>query len=824
MKYLKLCILFFVAFSLMQCSEFRDDEITVIDTNTIWVENNEDVTFFIQVVNEEGSVIQGATIKNKFDFSGYSTNSKGLVEMKRRVVPSGGVPIVVEAEGYMKMVKLLKAESNSYKTLTIEMYKFDTETIIETGSTGNISQNGQLTLPGTLLSPDNSSYTGPVRVMSHYYNPEDEDFLFDAPGDMSATDENNRLYTLMSYGMYNIELYDEAGNELSIPDGQHATIQFPIPDNFDEIPDEIPLWSMNEETALWEEEGVAMRNGDFFEAQVSHFSWWNCDIPFNPTTVCMTLVDQLGTPIPNYPFVISSPGQQFFYSTASTDAAGNACVEVPIGEPIAISLVLGEELSAAVELGTFEQAAELGNIEMDVAFYYVNGVAVDCNGSPLDGVAVQYQINELVQFTYSDEQGLFKVLVMETGELSLNLYDYYSFIQSEEVSVQITEGQTSYNVGNITVCEDLGTEQRVLVEGNITEDVTWEAGKTYVLVERVVVEPGVTLTIEPGVVVKGGLGSGPQASTLWIPQGAKLMAEGTPDLPIVFTAIGDNITYDDIVAGNLESPSLGPGVSGQWGGVVMLGYAPISTTDVYNMPSETTVVQGLGITDPYSYYGGNDPYDNSGVLRYVSIRFGGQNIGEGNEIDGLLLGGVGSNTTIDHVEIVAGADDGVSFYGGTVNVTNLVCWRNNDDAIDTDQAWSGTLDGFVVVVSGGSCLELDGPESEYTARHTIQNGTVVANANGIETGGSLIDVDDNTPADLKNIHFVAPILPGQTITEDEALDVTFENVTFDVADLQALMENGGAIPPGISSGGTPQVDVSIFQWTWAAEEGNLDGL
>lgn len=365
----------------------------------------------------------------------------------------------------------------------------------------------------------------------------------------------------------------------------------------------------------------------------------------------------------------------------------------------------------------------------------------------------------------------------------------------------------------------------VRVSSNITADATWTADKVYVLGGRISVVDGVTLTIEPGTIIKGEAGTGPNATALLIARGAKLMAEGTASAPIIFTSIADEILPEDVKAGNFASPNLDPDISGLWGGLIVLGKATISASNDNNEDISEVQIEGIPTSDANGLYGGNNDADNSGVLTYISIRHGGSNIGEGNEINGLTLGGVGSGTVIENIEVVANQDDGIEWFGGTVNVKNVVVWNAGDDAIDTDQSWAGTLDNFVVVTPAGSCFELDGPEGTYVARHTIQNGTVVAVTDSRSIGGSLIDVDAATPVDMKNIHFVAP-LDGLSITEDEVENTTFENVTFEVgeADLPSLMEQGGAVPAGVSAGGSPQADVSVFSWTWAAKAGGLSGL
>jgi hypothetical protein len=243
--------------------------------------------------------------------------------------------------------------------------------------------------------------------------------------------------------------------------------------------------------------------------------------------------------------------------------------------------------------------------------------------------------------------------------------------------------------------------------------------------------------------------------------------------------------------------------------------------------TDEVVVEGLLASDIAHLYGGNDPLDNSGVLNYVSFRHGGANIGLGNEINALSLGGVGTGTTIQNIEIVGYQDDGIEVFGGTVNIQNLVVWNADDDAFDTDQAWAGTLNNFALITPGSSALELDGPEGSLMAIHTLQNGTIVMNDENRTADRFLVDLDLNTQCALKNIHYVGPFETWQTVTNAEVNpETTFENVTFDIApgDFESLFDPAAPIPTGCSAGGSPQADVSVFNWTWTAQAGKLDGL
>lgn len=278
-------------------------------------------------------------------------------------------------------------------------------------------------------------------------------------------------------------------------------------------------------------------------------------------------------------------------------------------------------------------------------------------------------------------------------------------------------GLTSCIEGNEkpTIDEEEGSS--VEITSNITTNTTWTTGKIYVLAGRISVTSGVTLTIQPGVVVKGQVGSGANASALVIARGAKINAVGTATQPIIFTTVAD-----EIEPGQIASPNLEPTLEGLWGGLMIMGRARGSFAgDVAEIQ-----IEGIPASDTNGLYGGTNDADNSGVLKYVSIRHGGANIGEGNEINGLTLGAVGSGTVIENIEVVANQDDGIEWFGGTVSVKNALVWNSGDDAVDTDQSWAGTLDNFIVICGQNTdhSLEIDGPEGAYNAAHTVINGSV----------------------------------------------------------------------------------------------------
>jgi hypothetical protein len=372
-----------------------------------------------------------------------------------------------------------------------------------------------------------------------------------------------------------------------------------------------------------------------------------------------------------------------------------------------------------------------------------------------------------------------------------------------------------------TVTPPVETPGTVVVTSNITANTTWEAGTIYQLAGRITVTAGATLTIEPGTIIKGEAGTGANATALLVARGGKLNANGTATSPIIFTSVADEIDYADMAAGNFASPNLESSVNGLWGGVIILGKAPISASNDVGDVSEVQI-EGIPTSDPNGLYGGNDAADNSGTIRYISIRHGGTNIGAGNEINGLTLGGVGNGTTIENVEVVGNQDDGIEWFGGSVNVSNAVVFNCGDDGIDTDQAWSGSLNNFVVIGAIGHSFELDGPEGSASAGHAISNGSIKATFDG-RVCVDLINVDNNSIVALSNLFFT-DIDATQDINNVTAAGVTFENIQFNVPADSLQNHVNGAIPAGVTVGTTPQATISSLGWTWTAQSGAMSGL
>jgi len=230
--------------------------------------------------------------------------------------------------------------------------------------------------------------------------------------------------------------------------------------------------------------------------------------------------------------------------------------------------------------------------------------------------------------------------------------------------------------------------------GGGTGTTTWRKDRDYLLEGLVFVNDGQTLTIEPGTVIRAKTGQGSAASALIVARGGTIMADGTAAEPIIFT------TENDDLKGSVPIEA-----KGLWGGVIILGEARLN-----NLYGENHI-EGIPLSEPRATYGGIRDNDYSGIFRYVSIRHAGTNIGDGNEINGLSLGGVGSETLVDHIEVISNADDGFEFFGGTVNAKYLIASLCGDDAFDYDEGYRGKGQFWVGIhdnQGGNRLLEANG--------------------------------------------------------------------------------------------------------------------
>jgi hypothetical protein len=256
--------------------------------------------------------------------------------------------------------------------------------------------------------------------------------------------------------------------------------------------------------------------------------------------------------------------------------------------------------------------------------------------------------------------------------------------------------------------------------GNLTSDLTLKSGVAHNLIGALLVKDGATLTIEAGVTINA-LAGGTDVYIL-VEKGGKIIANGTAANPIKFTS-------------SATSPK-----AGDWGGLILNGKAPLSRQNGSESNAATEVKNSI-------LFGGSVANDNSGILNYVILEYTGARIDDEAEHNGLTLNGVGSGTVLSNIAILNGDDDGIEFFGGTVNASNILVVNAKDDMFDFSQGYFGT------------CTNLYGVrEAGYVA--------VTSDPRGIEADGNL---DGNSPSDINQSVFT---VNGITIINNAAIELT----------------------------------------------------
>jgi len=257
----------------------------------------------------------------------------------------------------------------------------------------------------------------------------------------------------------------------------------------------------------------------------------------------------------------------------------------------------------------------------------------------------------------------------------------------------------TYTISNVSI----DGENYKKIEGVINENLMINLSDNWLLSGGVFIDDGVTLTINYG----GTVFADTEVTTfLSVKQGGKVFITGDENNPVVFTPLTDNPSYGD------------------WGGIIINGYATINTG---------FTAEGEGGT---GIYGGDDDHDNSGTLRYVRVEYAGKVLGTDNELNGFSFNGVGDETTIEYIQAYKGSDDGIEFFGGTVNVRYAVSTHNQDDSFDWTHGWRGK--GQYWLVQQGP----DGGDRGIEADNNGDDNLLEPYSNPTLSNLTLIGVDD----------------------------------------------------------------------------------
>lgn len=336
------------------------------------------------------------------------------------------------------------------------------------GGTVNISGGGKLVMPANAITDaSGNTYAGTVNVAMTWIDPSSNDLPNIIPGDLRGLTTTNEERGLQTFGMLGVELTGSTGQALKIATGKTAELTFPVPAALQaSAPATIDLWNFDETKGRWKQEGTATKSGNNYIAQVSHFSFWNCDAPFPLVEVCMTVINSAdNVPLNNIQVRIKRPNGSSAYGR--TDSLGNLCGKVPKNEALVLE-ILGQcnNVVFSQNIGPFSSDASLGTITVTLpatSSLTITGTLVNCtNANVTNGVAVIYTSNANT-YSVPVTNGAFSLTLVRCDNTTVNFsilgVDYATLQQGNPVSGSGTTGTVS--VGSIQVC---GTSSAQFIE------------------------------------------------------------------------------------------------------------------------------------------------------------------------------------------------------------------------------------------------------------------------------------------------------------------------------------------------------------------------
>lgn len=453
--------LFILLLGLTACEKDKVTE-EIIATKTTLSGETVNSSFFGRVKDQHGNPVSNALIT--IGASSTKTDQQGLWEINNATVVEDQAYILVSAQQYMTGSRTLFAKENQKYNVDLQLIKKDNPINISSSVGGQVSvPNSDAKInfeANSFVLQDGSIYSGAVSVHAFYLDPTDRNTYEQMPGDLRATNSNNEAKVLITYGMLAVELEGSNGEKLQLGNDKKAKLQLPIPSEASSTaPNEIPLWFFDEAKATWIEEGKAVRNGDIYEGNVSHFTFWNVDVPGDFIKLCGSIaITNNGNQIFDN-VVIKLINKTWGTSISYTDSLGTFCGMVPKDETFTIE-VYGNSLCFAPTytstIGPFTSDTNLGVISIPSPgnpYVTITGKAV-CNGTAFsEGCAVIQQDNRIINIVKLNANGDFSTSLFicdKNQDISIYTVNYNEFSQSPPVSYSAA---SDINTGSLESCQ-----------------------------------------------------------------------------------------------------------------------------------------------------------------------------------------------------------------------------------------------------------------------------------------------------------------------------------------------------------------------------------
>jgi hypothetical protein len=445
--------------------------------------------FIGQVVDLQNSPVSGVLIM--IGNSSTSTDNNGVFIIRNAEVFEKFAYIKAEKVGFIHGSRSVVPNSGVNHIKIMLLPQTVTQTVSSgINSTVSLSNGAAVDLSGEYSNLDGSDYSGNVQVSLHFLNPTDEAMTQQMPGMLLAQNYQNEAQMLETLGMLAVELRSDTGEKLNLSEGSGAIISVPLdPETLNGAPNEIPLWYFDEDNGYWIEEGSATLQGNRYVGTVSHFSFWNCDIPTEYVNVCINISDVNNTPLSNIKVGIESEFNGTGYGV--TNENGNVCGIIPANQVLNLSYFFNgicnnEEIpNTSQTFGPFSQDINLSVIidalEIEEFTRNITGIFNKCDGNAVVNGYVEGIIEGGSSFYSIVTDGIFEINVLscnENSNLSITGYDYDTFETTGEINYTLTSSEIE--LGNLYACDSVDEFIQYSIDGGdleyILSDITVQEG------------------------------------------------------------------------------------------------------------------------------------------------------------------------------------------------------------------------------------------------------------------------------------------------------------------------------------------------------------
>lgn len=415
------------------------------------------------IINDE-SGIPMSDVTISIEGKQTTTNENGFFRLPALSIKSTGSLVIAEKQGHITGYKIVYpfTKSSSYVEFTLIETTDPTTFMANNGGATTIDGGGTINFsPNSIVYESGGSYDGEVKVYSHWYDPTDLNTPLTMPGNLYGQDEENNEFQLQSFGMVNVVLKSSDDKLLQIKDGNTANIKFPALTTTAGTPSELPLWYFDEAKGMWIKEGLASLNGDHYEGEVSHFSFWNCDVGFPLVEIEGRLIDNSGVPVSNYPVYVYL--NNWFGGYEYTNVNGEFKGKVPQGQALKMRVYHCGLTLVDEQIGPFPADQDLGDytVQLTDFAFTLTGTLLGCGGLP-NSTAYGVAKRKLIS---ANPDGTFATIISGCGESTTTATFSDPTTPSTKIETFPTN-QSAVDLGDVVLCDLAGAYITFTIDGD----------------------------------------------------------------------------------------------------------------------------------------------------------------------------------------------------------------------------------------------------------------------------------------------------------------------------------------------------------------------